>query len=838
MSASEIKGLLSRELVQLGASPKNKSEAIEQAAALLIAGGYVEPGYARSMAEREKAADTYLGQGVAIPHGQASDRNMVKKNGIAIVQVPAGVTWSDGQIAHLVVGIAAQSDSHIAVLRRLTRLLQDTEQLKKLFSTANANDIVFTLQDEQAPAEDAAPAEDFDTKITWTVAYPNGLHARPSTSWVNTAKRFKSAIKIRHNNETADAKALVGLLQLGLKKDDTITISASGPDADEALAAIKATADSLVEKEADDAKRAAEAAAKPVVGWQPPGHPTAKTGVSAAPGLAIGQLRILGGAEIDVQDTPTSLVDGGAKIDEALTATRAQLKALADDTARRVGASESGIFKAQNELLNDTDLITRACQLMVEGHGAAWSWHTAVEQTADTLAANGNPVLAGRAADLRDVGRRVLRLLDPTQQQTSLSDLEDGANIIVAEDLSPSDTASLSEDKIAGLVTAQGGPTSHTAILARTRGFPAVVAAGSSVLKLEDGATAIIDGTSGRLYLNPSEEDLKAAQSWIDKEIAIKEKESAARALPAKTTDGHSIDVTANINQAHQAPFALEQGAEGCGLMRTEFLFLESDHTPDEDEQFEAYCAMLIAMEGKPVIVRTLDIGGDKQVAHLDLPHEMNPFLGVRGTRLLLRRPELMVPQLRALYRAAKERPGQLNIMFPMITSLTEVQRIRAISEQIREELEAPTVPIGIMIEVPAAAIKAAALAPHVDFFSIGTNDLTQYTLAIDRQNPDLAPEADAMHPAVLALIHRTVEGAKAAGRWVGVCGGLAGDPFGAQILAGLGVTELSMTPREIPSVKARLRQANLSDLQKLAERALKAETAADVRALEVSDHA
>jgi phosphocarrier protein FPr len=281
-------------------------------------------------------------------------------------------------------------------------------------------------------------------------------------------------------------------------------------------------------------------------------------------------------------------------------------------------------------------------------------------------------------------------------------------------------------------------------------------------------------------------------------------------------------------------PLALAEGGEGVGLMRTEFLFLEAGETPSEDDQYKTYRGMIEALDGRPLIIRALDIGGDKQVAHLNLPHEENPFLGVRGARLLLRRPDLLEPQLRAIYRAAAK-GGNVLIMFPMVTSLPEILALRDICERIRSEVDAPVLPIGIMIEVPAAAIMADSLAEHVDFFSIGTNDLTQYTLAIDRQNPDLAAEADSLHPAVLRLIAQTVAGAARHQRWVGVCGGIAGDVFGAALLAGLGVHELSMTPRDIPAVKARLRETSLTDLQALAQKALALGTAADVRALDVA---
>ncbi|GAA0532821.1 phosphocarrier protein FPr [Rhizomicrobium palustre] len=836
MSATSVAGLLSPKLIQLAARPASKAEAIEQAAALLVAAGIVASGYGASMQKREAVANTFLGHGIAIPHCLAEDRNLVLKSGLAILQVPAGVIWNDDQEAKLIVAIAAQSDTHLSVLRRLTRLLQDEAALAKLFATEKADDILAAFLADEAQTQ-SAPASDFAVSAVWTVTYPAGLHARPATRWVETAKGFASSIKVRRGAEAGDAKSLVALLQLGVKPGEEVVFSAEGRDAEAAVAALKVAAESLAAQEIADAKRAAEKSAAKLPGWTPPGNPIAISGVAAAPGLAIGRLHILRGASEAVPDHPVPLTEGGSMIDAALTATRSRLKALADDTTRRLGASEAAIFKAQAELLNDTDLITRACQLMVEGHGPAWSWNAAVEDIASKLASLNNPVLAGRAADLRDVGRQVLLVLEPGLARSELCHdvpptLEEKC-ILVAKDLSPSDTAALDSAIVAGIVTAEGGPTSHTAILARTLGIPALVAAGAGVLGLTDGAPAIIEGQGGRLYLDPSAEDLVAAREHLAALAAKKAQEAERRALPAVTTDGKRTEIVANINQAHQAAFAIEQGAEGVGLMRTEFLFLETRKTPDEDEQYEAYAAMLKAMDGRQVIVRALDIGGDKQVPHLALPQEANPFLGVRGARLLLRRPELLLPQLRALYRAASSAAGKLAIMFPMITSAAEIIRLRSICEDIRKEVNAPEVPLGIMIEVPAAALQAHVLAQHVDFFSVGTNDLTQYTLAMDRQNPDLAPEADSLHPAVLRLIGFTVDGAKRYGRMVGVCGGLAGDPFGASLLAGLGVDELSMTPLEIPAVKDRLRRASLAELKGLAARALACESAADVRALE-----
>ncbi|WP_019906952.1 phosphoenolpyruvate--protein phosphotransferase [Methylobacterium sp. 77] len=835
--------LTPRLLIRLGAKPATKEEAIREASQLLVAGGCIDAAYGASMLRRETVANTYLGHGVVIPHGMVDDRHLVRESGLAILQVPDGVEWHDGQIAYLVVAIAAQSDTHITILRRLTRLIQDEARLATLRSTDAKEDIAAALSEDAPVSGAAGPAVDLRQRFDWTVDYPTGLHARPASHWVEVARLCPARIQVRHGSEVADAKNLIALLQLGLRCGDEVTISAEGDDEAGALAKVCAAVTSLSAAEKASAKAAEDAAAKaagPVVGWNPSDAPRTIPGISASPGISIGPIHVLATAEIVVPDQPEPLTSGGDRLHAALATTGGQLRALADDTERRLGKADAGIFRAQGELIADTDLITLACQLMVEGHGVAYAWNAAVERMAGRLSALGNPVLAARAADLRDVGRRVLAQIDPSLK--SGHDLPDVPCILIAADLAPSDTAGLDPSRVIGLATAQGGPTSHTAILARTLGIPAMVAGGPALMALVNHGSAILDGSTGRLYLDPSEADLASARDWRDRQRAIAEEEARERALPARTRDGHSIAIGGNVNNPEQVPLALDQGAEGVGLMRTEFLFLERGDTPSEDDQYATYRAMLRALEGRPLIVRALDIGGDKQVAHLHLPREENPFLGVRGARLLLRRPDLMEPQLRALYRAARDgiaadapkgKDAPLSIMFPMITSIPEVVTLRGHCDRIRAEIGAPEVPIGIMIEVPAAAIQADALAKYCDFFSIGTNDLTQYALAIDRQNTELAPEADSLHPAVLRLIHMTCQGAARHNRWVGVCGGIAGDPFGASLLAGLGVHELSMTPRDVPAVKARLRTSEIGELRALAARACDQEDAAAVRALE-----
>ncbi|OWJ98948.1 phosphoenolpyruvate--protein phosphotransferase [Paracoccus yeei] len=825
-------GLLPRELVRLDARVADKADAIAQAAALLVADGCVKPGFGASMERREAASNTYLGKGIAIPHGMVEDRDLILRDGIAVLQVRDGVEWNAGQRATLIVAIAARSDAHIGILRRLTRLLQDDARIADLTSTDDAGLVVAALSGAEATAPAAEPQGDFAQGFEWTCDYPSGLHARPATEWAETARRFAARIRVRNGDEAADARNMISLLQLGLKPGDTVTVSAEGADAADALSTLRIVITGLSAREKADAQKAEEKrrATAQAGGWTAPEGADVVEGVAASPGLAIGRLHHLEAGPVQVPDEPIALAPAADRLHEALARAREQLGALADDTARRLGEADSAIFLAQAELLNDPQLVTLASQKLVEGHGLAWSWHQAVQETAQALLKVGNPVLAGRAVDLRDVGSRVLALIDPSLAKPAPAEVPQDA-ILVADDLTPTDTATMDAERVAGLVTAQGGPTSHTAILARTLGLPAVVGAGAALSRLTSGAPAIIDGSGGRLYLNPSEADLASARAWIAEEEAKRARAAEARALPARTRDGHEVQIGANINLAEQAAFAIEQGAEGVGLMRTEFLFLERGDSPTEEDQYRAYSDMARAMGDRPLVIRALDIGGDKQVSYLDLPREENPFLGVRGARLLLRRPELLVPQVRALYCAARD-GAQISVMFPMITSVAELLALRETCDRIRAELEAPAIPLGIMIEVPSAALLADQLAQHADFFSIGTNDLTQYALAIDRQNPVLAPEADSLHPAVLKLIDLTVRGAHAHGRWVGVCGGIAGDAFGAALLAGLGVDELSMTPRDIPAVKERIRQSDLSDLQGLAQQALAARDAVAVRAL------
>ncbi|MEF3274417.1 MAG: phosphoenolpyruvate--protein phosphotransferase [Chloroflexus sp.] len=811
--------------VRLGAVAATKEDAIRQVGQLLVQSGKIQPAYIESMLAREALANTFLGHGIAIPHGKPEDRDLIIETGIAVLQIPAGVSWSIGETAHLIVGIAARSDEHIDILRRLTRVLGDAELVTKLHETRDPADVIEALTGTR-PAAPTPLVTDYEQAVPVTIHNPSGLHARPATAFVETARRFQSAIRVRHGDQVADGKSLLSLLQLGVRSGTTVTISAQGPDADTALAALSTlVADGLGEEVSE---------AKPLHlrlkhrDWRPQWVAATITGIPAAEGLAIGPIRHFRRTPIVITDTPGDRMSEVAALEQALTAAQHELELLASEVARRLGSSRAAIFRAHAELLADPTLMRQTVSYMFDGHSAAWAWQQTISARVAQLEKLDDPVLAGRAVDLSDVGQRVLRHLLGLGEMPFI-DLTEPA-ILVADDLTPSDTATLDPDRVLGLCTALGGPTSHTAIIARSLGLPAVVAAGKAVLALEDGIPAILDGFTGNLYLRPSAADVetvRALQAGLDQEQAVA---FAIRHQPAVTRDGLHIEVTANVNRVADAARAIENGADGVGLMRTEFLFIERESAPDEEEQYAAYRAMVETMAGRPLIIRTLDIGGDKDIPYLNLSREDNSFLGIRGLRLCLRRPDLFEPQLRAIYRAARH--GPLKLMFPMVATLEEVQQAKAIAERIRSELNAPPVAIGIMVEVPSAALLADVLAAEVDFFSIGTNDLTQYVLAMDRLHPELAHQADSLHPAVLRAIARIIEGAASAGRWVGVCGGIASDPLGAAILVGLGVQELSVSIPSIAAIKAHLRSLSAAEMRDLAKQALACRSAAEVRAL------
>ena len=679
------------------------------------------------------------------------------------------------------------------------------------------------MLEKQRPEDPVQKTSDFSKHFEAVIINHTGLHARPAAELVKLSKKYQSQIRVRHGDVVADAKRLVSILKLGAGNGAKVIVSAEGVDEDEALRALQEAIQSGLGDEAPPATTPA----RDRFTWSPKSTVTSISGVPASDGIVVGPLSQHRAKAIHIEDKPSITLVEKRTFDKAIKTAHTELKKIYEEVKTRLGSGQAAIFSVHAEILEDPELIKDVEDLISQKHSAAWAWQEEIQKRITQLSKLDDPILAGRAIDLSDVGQRVLRLLLGLKDESVTLTT---ASVLVADDLTPSDTAALDPDLILGFITAKGGPTSHTAIIARAMGIPAIVAAGTSVLDLNSGSIGILDGFSGNLYVNPQQEDIESAQKLHEEVARRLSQDYATRLEPAKTTDGRVVEIFANVNRVTDAVKAVEYGTEGVGLMRTEFLFLESGKTPSEEEQYEVYRDMAKALGGRPLTIRTLDIGGDKLVPHLNLPKEDNSFLGIRGIRLCFARPDLFIPQLRAIYRAAAE--GNIRIMFPMISTLEDVEQVREITEKVRKDLNAPEIELGIMVEVPSAAILADQFAKVVDFFSIGTNDLTQYTLAMDRVHPQLAKQADALNPAVLRMVDLTVKAATKEGKWVAVCGGAASDTKGASILVGLGVKELSVTVPTIPTIKAHLRKTSLADLQTMAQKALACRTATEVRAL------
>jgi len=506
----------------------------------------------------------------------------------------------------------------------------------------------------------------------------------------------------------------------------------------------------------------------------------------------------------------------------------AELTALSE----RADAQAREILAAHQLMLQDPELHNLVEAAIREGRPAEEAVRTATEQFAAMLEALDDAYLRERTADVRDVGRRLVAALTGRTVGVVLTQ----PAVVVARDLAPTDTIGLDRSLLLGIVTEQGGPTSHTTILARSWGIPAVVAAAGVLDAASDGMSVALNGDTGEVVLDPEEETRRRYEAAIAVAREQAERDRAEASLPAETPDGVRVELAANAGSPGEVAFAMEKGAEGVGLLRSEFLFMGRDTAPTEEEQYQAYAEALRNARGHRVIIRTLDIGGDKDVPYLGLAKEENPFLGVRAVRLCFRRPELFQTQLRALLRASVH--GRLAIMFPMVSGLADVRRAKKALAEARRSLEAEGIPVadqyevGIMVEIPSAALLAEHLAREVDFFSIGTNDLVQYTLAVDRGNPELAEMYQPCHPAVLRLIDQVVRAAHAAGKWVGVCGEMGGLPEGALLLLGLGVDELSMSPALLPRIRRLVRSTPAEEARSLAQKCLGLGTPEEVLAL------
>jgi len=560
------------------------------------------------------------------------------------------------------------------------------------------------------------------------------------------------------------------------------------------------------------------------------------SGILASPGITFAKALLLQEDEIslnnekiqDIDKEISRFLDGRAK-------TSAQLEIVKQKALETFGEEKEAIFEGHIMLLEDEELEEDIIAYIKKNKCTAdFAINAIVEENAQMLSELDDPYLRERAADFRDIGNRLLKNVLGIVI-INLSDIDEEV-VLIANDLTPSETAQINLDKVLGFITDIGGRTSHTSIMARSLEIPAIVGTNDITQKVETGDLVILDALNNKVIINPSDEELAEAKEVREAFLHEKAELAKLKDLPAETTDGHQVEVGSNVGSVKDTDGAKRNGAECVGLYRTEFLFMDRDQLPTEDEQFLAYKDVVEAMEGKPCIIRTMDIGGDKDLPYLDLPTELNPFLGWRAIRICFDRPEIMNPQLRALLRASAF--GKIRIMFPMIISVEEVRKLKDILATLKAELRNESVAfdeeieIGVMIETPAAAAIAHHLIKEVDFFSIGTNDLTQYSLAVDRGNELISDLYNPLTPSVLTIIKTVIDASHAAGKWTGMCGELAGDEHATLLLLGMGLDEFSMSAISIPTVKKIIRSTSYADAKALADKALSVATAAEIEAL------
>ncbi|HEV2898285.1 MAG TPA: phosphoenolpyruvate--protein phosphotransferase [Pseudaminobacter sp.] len=639
-----------------------------------------------------------------------------------------------------------------------------------------------------------------------------GLHARPATRFVKLAKSFESDVEIVKDGKAASAKSSVKLMLLGVKEDQEVTVRATGADAIEAVEALigylenpLSGLDEDAPAPSDPAPTAAESvSAAPVAAPEPAAVDVTLRGIAASEGVAIGpafahfppEIRAEG-RELSASEIPTEV----ERLRKAIAAVQRRMdRALAENS---LSAGDRGIIAALKDIAADESLTSEAETLVVRGVDAVSAVISATSKIASEFGGVDDHYLNARADDVHAVGRQIcLALLG--QDDVSLENIPQGA-ILIADDIGAWDLARAPLKRIGGVVCGHGGATSHIAIIARSHGIPAVLGLGERVNALREAKEVALDGDAGIIVADPDEAVRADFARRVGQAAAERDALTAFRDFTPKLADGTVIEIAANIGSLEEIDAALEAGAMGVGLFRTELLFMRHMHLPSEDMQAETYSALARAFAPHPVIVRTLDIGGDKPIAGIEFPEEENPFLGWRGIRMCLDRPDIFKRQLRALLRAAVH--GNVKVMLPMVSDIDEVRRTKVLIAECAAELDAEGLPhamfpLGVMIETPAAVLIAPALAREVAFFSIGTNDLTQYVMAADRLNPTVAKLNDVTNPAVMAAIEMTARAVIEAGIMVGMCGEAAGRPDLIPAFIRMGLTELSMSPASIPRAK------------------------------------
>jgi phosphoenolpyruvate-protein phosphotransferase/dihydroxyacetone kinase phosphotransfer subunit len=675
-------------------------------------------------------------------------------------------------------------------------------------------------------------------EIQLTLKNLHGLHARPAARFVQTAAAYDADVRVRNltsGKGPVSARSLNALATLGAVNGDVIAVSAGGTQANQALEALSKLVDANFGEPTAEAGPAvqAEIPTEFARAETPAGSLSA---VAVSEGVAVGPLHRYRAVPPPIPQDPADDPDAELeRLQQAMEQVEQAIRGRRHQLGQNIGEEQAAIFDAHLLILQDPELCESVQSAIRENHqNAAAAWHAGIQEVANSYQSLPDPYLQQRAADVIDVGNQVLFALAGKAVAEPVNFPE--PVILSALDLTPTETSQLNMEQILGIVTAGGGPTSHSAILARALGIPALSGLDLGAKDVKQGTLLGLDGFQGRLWIDPPQtvrqELEQRRKEWLERRQELLQKSHA----PAVLRDGTHIEIVANVGKVTDAQAAIKNGAEGIGLLRTEFLYLTRETPPSEEEQLNTLLQIGAILGQRPIIVRTLDVGGDKALPYIQLAPEENPFLGVRAIRLCLQRPDLFMPQLRAILRAAAD--YHIRVMFPMVANCDEIVQAKAMLEQAHKELNGQNqrhgwpIDTGIMVEIPAAALLSDSLAKEVDFFSIGTNDLTQYTLAAERGNVALSGLNDALHPAVLRLIQRVAQASHQHGKWTGICGELAGDPYATPILVGLGVDELSMNPTSIPRIKDLIRRIDLEMARPLAQKAVQSTSPAEVREL------
>jgi phosphocarrier protein FPr/phosphocarrier protein len=693
----------------------------------------------------------------------------------------------------------------------------------------SSGDVLFEL--EGVPARSGLPSGLSDAAVTRTIAVSlrQGLHARPAALLAHRAKAFNAQVSLAAHGRSANARSVVAIMALGVRHGDELTIRGIGPDAPQAVAGLVAGIDEAVKVELSahhgSPARAPLQSAAALDSNISGSDISVLRGIAAVAGFAVGRATRIERREIDVIEAGAGAAHESAELDRALANVRARLQRV----AAAGGGTRREIIEAHLEFLGDPTLTDAAHALIAAGKSAAFAWRGAIRQSIKALEGLGDARQRERADDLLDVEAHVLLALagEARPMNTPLPEKA----VLIADDLLPSELTALDAKRLIAICLGAGGVTSHVAILAAAMEIPMLIGLGRRIHEVADGAPVIVDADRGQLRIRPSTAEIEQAHASVARKRLASAALRAAAQTECRSLDGTRVEVFANLGSAADAVAAVANGAEGCGLLRTEFLFIDRETAPSEDEQLKAYQAIADALGDVPMILRLMDVGGDKPLRYLPLPPEDNPALGMRGVRTALSHPDLMRTQLRAALRVVPF--GKVRLLIPMITDVSEIRAVRYMVDELAGELKLQgRIELGAMIETPAAALTAAWICREADFLSIGSNDLTQYTLAMDRGHAQLARRTDALHPAVLRLMASAAGAAVDAGKLAAVCGGVAADSLAVPILLGLGVRELSVVPAAIPSIKRQIGELRVLNCRELAMRSLDLSSPGEVRAL------